>query len=101
MFLTARSSTSYDTFALNEMDSFTWKGYSIVDVREPDEYDIGHIPGAINVPLSVLYQGNFTLLHKDANYIIIYHSGNGPQTAIEILYYKGYSIVNISHGMSS
>ena len=57
MFLTARSSTSYDTFALNEMDSFTWKGYSIVDVREPDEYDIGHIPGAINVPLSFCIKG--------------------------------------------
>lgn len=26
----------------------------LVDVREPDEYAEGHIPGAINVPLSVL-----------------------------------------------
>jgi len=26
----------------------------LIDVREPDEYTDGHIPGAINVPLSVL-----------------------------------------------
>lgn len=27
---------------------------SLIDVREPDEYIDGHIPGAINVPLSAL-----------------------------------------------
>jgi rhodanese-related sulfurtransferase len=27
---------------------------TLIDVREPDEYTDGHIPGAINVPLSVL-----------------------------------------------
>jgi rhodanese-related sulfurtransferase len=26
----------------------------LIDVREPDEYTEGHIPGAVNVPLSVL-----------------------------------------------
>jgi rhodanese-related sulfurtransferase len=27
---------------------------TLIDVREPDEYTEGHLPGAINVPLSVL-----------------------------------------------
>jgi rhodanese-related sulfurtransferase len=27
---------------------------TVVDVRETDEYESGHIPGAVNVPLSVL-----------------------------------------------
>ena len=26
---------------------------AVVDVREPHEYDAGHIPGAVNLPLSV------------------------------------------------
>lgn len=26
----------------------------IIDVREPDEYDVGHVPGAINIPRGVI-----------------------------------------------
>ncbi len=32
----------------------------LIDVREPDEYAAGHIPGAVNLPLSRLQNGDFT-----------------------------------------
>ena len=31
-------------------------GAVLVDVREPDEYSGGHIPGSVNVPLSTMAQ---------------------------------------------
>lgn len=101
MFLTACSSTSYDTIALNEMDNYIEKGYKIVDVREPDEYTTGHIPNAINVPLSLLQQEMFDPLEKNTNYIIICRSGNRSKTASDILYKEEYTVVNTSEGMSS
>ena len=31
----------------------------LVDVREPDEYASGHIPGAVNLPLSAIASVNY------------------------------------------
>lgn len=101
VFLTACSSTSYETISLNEMANFTEQGYTIVDVREPDEYATGHITESINLPLSTLQQGDFAPLEKKQPYIIICRSGNRSKTASDILYDKGYTVVNTSEGMSS
>src|SRR2546423_5694996 len=30
--------------------------YRVVDVRPPEEYEKGHVPGAINIPLDVLFR---------------------------------------------
>ena len=30
------------------------RGVAVVDVREPDEYREGHVPGAISVPLGLV-----------------------------------------------
>ncbi len=36
-----------------ELNAMLHRGdVQVVDVREPDEFDAGHLPGAINVPLS-------------------------------------------------
>ncbi|MEO4053729.1 rhodanese-like domain-containing protein [Solibacillus sp. CAU 1738] len=101
VFLSACSSATYDTISLDEIHSYIEQEYIIVDVREPNEYAEGHIPGAINVPLSGLQQGNLAPLEKDANYIIICRSGNRSQTASDILYKEGYTVINTSDGMYS
>lgn len=37
-----------------ELDAMLREGRAaVIDVREPDEFAAGHIPGAINIPLSV------------------------------------------------
>lgn len=39
-------------FRRSGVDLIACDGALVVDVREPDEFRAGHIPGAINVPLS-------------------------------------------------
>jgi rhodanese-related sulfurtransferase len=43
--------------------SEVWEGirsgrvkYRIVDVRQPEDFDRGHVPGAVNIPLDVLFR---------------------------------------------
>ena len=38
----------------NEVGQWQGRGARIVDVREPEEYAGGHLPGAINIPLGDL-----------------------------------------------
>jgi rhodanese-related sulfurtransferase/transcriptional regulator with XRE-family HTH domain len=40
--------------AASELDALKQQGAVVLDVREPDEFATGHIPGAINLPLGQL-----------------------------------------------
>lgn len=37
-----------------DADKHREKGHVIIDVREPHEYEQGHVPGALNIPRGVL-----------------------------------------------
>ena len=45
---------SYSDIFTAELESKVREGAKVYDVRERDEYASGHIPGAVNVPLSEL-----------------------------------------------
>ncbi len=92
--------TSYETIEIEEIGDYVAEGYMLVDVREVEEFEGGHIPDAINVPLSTIQNGNYSL-EEGAQYIIICRSGNRSQTASELLEKSGYHIVNVSEGVSS
>lgn len=72
----------------------------IIDVREVDEYQNGHIPGAINMPLSELAQ-SYTQLDKEQPYFVICHSGARSANASEFLGSQGYDVTNVMGGMSA
>lgn len=72
----------------------------IIDVREIDEYQNGHIPGAINMPLSELAQ-SYTQLDKEQPYFVICHSGARSANASEFLGSQGYNVTNVMGGMSA
>jgi len=93
--------TAYETIAIDEIVDYVADGYIVVDVREIDEYETGHIPDAINAPLSALENGDYSPLNKNEQYIIICRSGNRSQTASNMLTSEGFDVVNVSEGMSS
>jgi rhodanese-related sulfurtransferase len=41
----------------------------VIDVRSPDEYRQGHIPGAINLPIQQIEAGNYLRLPRDKRLI--------------------------------
>lgn len=95
------STEAYTTKPLDNLQKLLDDGYTLIDVREVSEFSAGHIPDAINVPLSDIQNGDYSALSKDKKYVVICRSGNRSATASDILANEGFTIVNLESGMSS
>ena len=68
------------------------KNYIILDVRRPDEYAEGHIPGAINIANEDIGTAEIPELPDKAQLILVYcRSGNRSKQASEKLVKLGYT----------
>lgn len=66
----------------------------ILDVRRPDEYQAGHIPGAINIPNETIGSEELPQLpDKDQRILVYCRSGNRSKQASEKLAALGYTQV--------
>ena len=66
--------------------------YIILDVRRPDEYAEGHIPGAINVPNEEIGTEEIAELSDKTQLILVYcRSGRRSKEASEKLVELGYT----------
>lgn len=72
------------------MDTET--GYVILDVRTQEEYDQGHIPGAILIPdTEIGTRAEQVLTDKDQLILVYCRSGRRSKNASEILVELGYT----------
>lgn len=76
------------------------KAFNLIDVREADEYEAGHVPGAVNLPLSELV-GRYAELKTDEPYHIICQMGGRSAQACAFLDSKGYDVTNIDGGTAA
>ena len=68
------------------------KNYIILDVRRPDEYAEGHIPGAINVPNEDIGTAEIAELPDKSQLILVYcRSGRRSKEASQKLARLGYT----------
>ena len=68
------------------------ENYIILDVRRPDEYSEGHIPGAINVPNEEIGSAEIAELPNKSQLILVYcRSGRRSKEASEKLVKLGYT----------
>jgi len=68
------------------------EGYIILDVREKDEYDAGHIPGAILIPYTQIEEkAEEVLTDKDQLILVYCRSGRRSKIAAEALAELGYT----------
>lgn len=70
----------------------TMEGYVIVDVRTKEEYDAGHIPGAVCIPNETIETEPPGLLSDKEQPIFVYcRSGNRSKQAVKKLAAMGYT----------
>ena len=70
------------------------KAYIILDVREQDEFDEGHIPGARLLPYTEIEnKAEEMLVDKDAQVLVYCRSGRRSKIAAESLAKLGYTNV--------
>ena len=76
--------------AKNLMDAYP--DYVVLDVREQHEYDAGHIPGAVLLPLgSITKESTAAVIPTSTCPVMVYcRSGNRSKQAAEILCDLGY-----------
>ncbi len=74
-------------------------GSLLIDVRERQEWNSGHAPGAKHIPLGQLAQ-RARELPKDRELLVICRSGNRSSVAVELLQQAGFPQVhNVTGGM--
>jgi len=70
----------------------------LIDVREVDEVEAGHIPGIIHIPLGLL-EFRMHELNKNESYVVICRSGGRSGQAVQFLESRGFDVVNMVGGM--
>ena len=69
--------------------------YVLLDVREKDEYDAGHIPGAILIPhTEIKERAADVITNKDVQILVYCRSGRRSKIASEALLGLGYTNIN-------
>lgn len=74
---------------------------SVVDVREPDEYAGGHVPGAVSVPLSQLVARADEVIGLPSPVYLVCESGGRSGQAAAWLEAQGVEAVNVAGGTSA
>lgn len=73
---------------------------NIIDVREVEEVQAGHIPGITNIPLGLL-EFRAHELDKNKPYIMVCRSGGRSGQASKYLESQGFNVTNMTGGMLS
>lgn len=95
------SNMSFDNIVSNEIDNYIGKpNVTIIDLRDPWEYNSGHIPTAINIPYEDLNDNKYRLSRN--NLLIFYcERGNISLLAARDLLKEGYNIKSLYRGLKS
>ena len=76
-------------------------GAVLLDVRSPQEYREGHIPGSQNVPLQQLDKVEEVTENKDTVLYVYCHSGARSRQAVSLLQAMGYTSVRNIGGIAA
>lgn len=76
-------------------------GAVLVDVRTPEEYRSGHIPGSCNIPLQQLELVSAVAEKKDTALYVHCHSGARSRQAAAFLQSMGYTNVHNIGGITA
>jgi rhodanese-related sulfurtransferase len=72
------------------------KGVPLIDVREPDEFASGRVPGAVNLPMSRIGERLDEL--PEGEFDVICAIGGRSGRVVEALEARGYAATNVEGG---
>ncbi|MBC9734346.1 rhodanese-like domain-containing protein [Nocardioides marmotae] len=73
------------------------EGVSVLDVREPVEWEHGHIEGAVHIPLMELPQRRAEV--PEGQVLVVCRVGGRSAQAVGYLVQQGHDVVNLDGGM--
>ncbi len=73
----------------------------LLDVREPDEWQAGHIDGALHIPLAQLPLRIGEIPDGEAELVVVCRSGARSARAVAWLGQQGRSAINLDGGMGA
>lgn len=76
-------------------------GAALLDVRTPEEYREGHIPGSRNIPLQSLDKTEQVIDNKDTPIFVYCYSGSRSHQAAGFLEKMGYTNVKNIGGIAA
>ena len=76
-------------------------GAVLLDVRTPQEYREGHIPGSNNIPLQQLENVEEIAENKDTVLYVYCHSGARSRQAVSLLKHMGYTNIHNIGGIAA
>ncbi|MCX6503105.1 MAG: rhodanese-like domain-containing protein [Microbacterium sp.] len=71
-------------------------GVPLIDVREVDEFAAGHVPGAVNLPMSSI--GDHLDELPDEAFDVICQAGGRSARVVQALEARGYDATNVEGG---
>ena len=78
------------------------KDVLIVDLRNPDDYMSGHLPGAVNIPFERLSKRTGLLENGSFRTVIFYcERGNSSLRVARFFGERGYHALSLNGGMAS
>lgn len=85
------------TYQWHEVAGLVSAGAFFLDIREPEEFELGAIRGAVNIPLAQL-RARLSELPKDRPLYIYCQSGVRSHTALRILLQHGFKALALDGG---
>lgn len=78
-------------------------GVVILDVRTPEEFATGHLPGAINIDVEAPdFTDQLATLDKNATYAVYCHSGNRSAVAMNDMAGEGFTdLADLAGGITA
>ncbi|GAA6135997.1 rhodanese-like domain-containing protein [Oceaniserpentilla sp. 4NH20-0058] len=84
-----------------QTEQYMAHGATILDVREPSEFDMGHLPDAVHIPRGLLefMVGNHPALQDSSKTLVVYCKNGGRSTlATDLLQRMGFSDIHMLAG---
>jgi thioredoxin 1 len=77
------------------------KGAQVVDVRTPGEFELTHVPGAINVPVDQV-QSTAASWDRNATFVVYCQTGSRSAEAVKVMESMGFThLLHFDQGMNA